>query len=144
MCKTSDLVVMVVDTNKHELKKSCESLEHLGINKIICVESYTDAIENIRISNDIDIVIADFDIDAGKSLGLLLCGAMKKEHPSICFILVSRRFCGSVILDSLPIADDILKKNDSDLIEHMPKWLELVKLRNSVKDLFNANSRPHK
>lgn len=139
MCK---LVVMVVNQNKDELKKACDSLEHLGISKILCVESYVDALETIRLGNDIDIVVADFDIDTGKSLGLLLCGAMKKEHPSICFILVSKRFCGSVILDSLPIADDILKNNDSDLKEHMPKWLELVELRNSVKELFNAKSRP--
>ena len=42
-------------------------------------EGVIETIKNCR--DDIDIVIADFDIEAGRSLGLLLCGAMKKEHP---------------------------------------------------------------
>lgn len=138
MCEPKDLVVMVVDPDKESMKATCDSLSKCGITKTVCTRTYIDAIETIKnCRDDIDIVIADFDIEAGRSLGLLLCGAMKKEHPGIYFILISKIFSGSIIINSLPIADDILKKTD-DVSEHVEKWINLAAYRNSVKELFHG------
>lgn len=140
MCQTSDLLVMVVDPDKNELQKSCDSLNRLGITKIICVETYNQAIESLRESGDVDIVIADFVLEPTKPLGMLLCGAVKREHPGILFILVSKEYSCSVVLESLPLADDILDKNrENEIEELMGKWIKLAKLKNTTREILHGS-----
>lgn len=143
MCQTSDLLVMVVEPDEVELKITCDSLNRIGITKIICVTTYVDAITALRDSGDVDIVIADFAIDAQKPLGMLLCGAVKKEHPGILFILVSKEYSCSVVLESLPLADDILDKNrENEIEELMGKWINLAKLKNTTREILNGTKCP--
>lgn len=139
MCQTSDLQVMVVDPNPIDLQSSCDALNRLGITKIICVETYKDAVEALKQNSDVDIVMADFAMEADKALGLLLCGFAKKNNPGILFILVSKDYSCSVVLESLPFADDILDKNrDNEIEELMGKWLSLAKLKNTTKEILNG------
>lgn len=144
MCTVSDLVVMIVEPDKKELERSCASLERLGIKKLLCVRKYTDAIQAVSENKDIDIVIADFAIEAGKALGLLLCESMKKKHPGILFILVSKEYCCSVVLDSLRTgAADILDKSrDGEIEDLMGKWINLAMQKNITKEILYGKSRP--
>jgi len=102
---------MVVDTSPEELQRTCGSLNRLGITNIVCVDSYQKAVRSLHENKDIDIVIADFAIEPGKVLGLLLCEAAKEEHPGLLFILISKDYSCSVVLDSFRTgAEDILDK----------------------------------
>lgn len=139
MCETSSLVVMVVDPDPQELLSSCKSLNKLGITNIVCVESCKAAVKALRDNKDIDIVIADFDMEPGKALGLLLCAAAKEECPGLLFVLVSKSYSCSVVLDSFRGgAEDILDKNRSnDIEELMGKWINLAKQKNILRKLLN-------
>ena len=138
MCKTADLVVMVVEPDPNELQKTCDSLNRIGITKIICVNTYIKATLALRQNQDVDIVIADFSIEPNKALGILLCGASKKKYPGILFVLVSKEYSCSVVLDSFKIgAEDILDKNRENEVEDlMVKWIELAKQKNILKGIL--------
>jgi len=138
MCKVSDLIVMVVDHNDSELKKSCLSLNKMGITKIICVYSFTEAVEALSANADVDIVLADYEIEEGQELGLMLVSVIKKKYPSICIVLTSKDYSCSVVLDSIKInADDIFDKNREDDIENlMGKWIALAQLKVETRELF--------
>jgi len=139
MCQTADLLVMVVEPDEAELKITCDSLNRIGISKIICVTTYVDAIAALKEDSDVDIIIADFMLNAQKPLGMLLCGAVKKEHPGILFILISKEYSCSVVLESLPLADDILDKNrENEIEELMGKWIRLAKLKNTTREILNG------
>lgn len=143
MCKVSDLVVMVVDADDNDLKKACLSLNRLGIDKIICVYSLQEAIESLSSDPNIDIVLADYAIEEGKDLGLLLVTVIKRKYPSICIVLTSKDYSCSVVLDSIKInADDILDKNRDDDIENlMGKWIALAQLKVETRELFHGTRK---
>jgi len=139
MCDTKHLVVMVVDPDPDDLQKSCNSLNRVGVTSIVCVDSYQNAIEALRYNPDVDIVIADYSMEPGKALGLLLCTAAKKAYPGLLFVLVSKEYSCSVVLDSFKTgAEDILDKGrDSDIENLMGKWITLAKQKNELRKLLN-------
>lgn len=139
MCETKNLVVMVVDSNPEELQSSCVALNKVGITHIVCVESYSDAIKALKENSDVDIVIADYAMEPGKALGLLLCIVAKEEYPGLLFVLVSREYSCSVVLDSFKNgAEDILDKGRSNDIENLiGKWINLAKQKNILRKLLN-------
>ena len=141
MCKVSDLLVMAVDSDQKGLEVTCASLNRLGINKIICVESYSEAVNILKDNSDVDIVIADFAIEAGKALGLLLCSTFKKKLPGVVFVLVSKEYSCSVAVHNLHSGnvDDMLDKNESEEMEDlMKKWVFLAQQRNTTREIFNG------
>lgn len=140
MCKVSDLVVMVVDSNEADLKRACTSLGKLGITKIVCVYSLKEAIEFLSEDANIDIVLADYEIEEGKELGLLLVSVIKQQYPSISIILNAKDYSCSVVLDSIKRnADDIFNKNIEDDIEQLiGKWITLAQLKIETRELFNG------
>lgn len=141
MCKAEDLLVLVVDADQNELSKTCGSLNNLGVTRLICVNTYMEAVEALATISDIDIVIADFAIEAGKALGLLLCTTFKKENPGISFILVSKEYSCSVAVQSLRTGtvDDILDISRSGEIENlMKKWVYLAQQRIITKEILNG------
>jgi len=144
MCKVNDLMVMVVDSDNLELKRSCDSLNRLGISKIVCVGTYQEAVDFLNSDNGVDIVLADFDIEEGQSLGMLLVSVIKKEYPSILVVLSSKSYSCSVVFDSLRInADDILDKNrETDIEDLMGKWISLAQLKNETRDILHGKPKP--
>jgi hypothetical protein len=140
MCETSDLVVMVVEPDILELQKTCDSLNKIGITKIVCVDTYTKAIIALNENKDIDIVVADFQIEPNKALGLLLCTASKKKYPGLFFVLLSKQYCYSIVLESIGIgAEDILDKNREGEIEQlMLKWINLAKHKNITREILHG------
>jgi CheY-like chemotaxis protein len=136
MCKREDLIVMVVESNKIDLKITCDALERMGITKIICVESYQEAIHTLSENIDIDIVLADYAIEEGKDLGTLLVTFIKKEYPRITIVLLSKEYSCSVVLNSIRMnADDILDKNRDDDIETLlVKWISLAQLKVETRE----------
>lgn len=140
MCKASDLVIMVVDADLESLEQSCCSLESLGIvkEKIICIKTFDDALIALRDNADIDIVIADFNIEDGKNLGPLLCASIKKRIPSISVILTSKDYCCSVVLESFKNgANDVLDlKREGEIEKLMEKWIYLAKERVKTRELI--------
>lgn len=142
MCETKDLVVLVVDHDEKELQKSCDSLNRMGITKLVCVHTYTEAIEALKTNIDVDIIIADYDIEPKKSLGALLCSNIRKENPGVLFILLSKEYSCSVIVESFKSnALDILDKNREGEIETlMQKWIDLAKLKNKTREILYGKS----
>jgi len=143
MCKVSDLLVMVVDSDQKGLENTCASLKRLGINKIICIDSYSEAVNILRSEESIDIVIADFAIETGKALGQLLCSTFKKQLPGVVFVLVSKEYSCSVALSNLHSGnvDDMLDKNESEEMEDlMKKWVSLAQQRNTTREIFNGTN----
>lgn len=143
MCEIKDLVVMVVDSTPDELQKSCDSLNRIGISRIICTDSYVSAVRALKQNPDIDIIVADFSIEPDKALGLLLCAAAKAQNPSLFFILVSKNYSCSVVLESFKTgAEDILDKNrEGDIEDLMLKWVNLARQRNIIKEIINGPSK---
>jgi CheY-like chemotaxis protein len=130
---------MVVDPNPEELLASCKSLNKLGITNIVCVDSCTNAVKALKDNKDIDIVIADFEMEPGEAFGLLLCTVAKETCPGLLFVLVSKSYSCSVVLDSFRNgAEDILDKNRENDIENlMGKWINLAKQKNILRKLLN-------
>lgn len=146
MCKVEDLCVMVVDPDEEELQKSCDSLRRLGLVNIVCVYSYEQAMATMANIHDIDIVLADYDIEEGQDLGMLLVSVIKKEYPSILVVLTSKDYSCSIVLDSLlynhTTADDILDKNrEGDIEELMGKWITLARVKNETRDLIHGTKK---
>ena len=143
MCKPSDLLVMVVEPDPVELKNTCEALGRLGITRLLCVETFVEAILSIKENSDIDIIIADFAIEAGKTLGLLLCDALKKRDPAILFILISKDYSYSIVLDSIKIgAEELLDRNREGEIETlMQKWIDLAMQKNITREILYGKTR---
>jgi len=143
MCKTADLLVLVVEPDEKALQDTCDSLGRLGIEKTICVNSYTKAILALKDNPHVDIVIADFAIEPDKALGVLLCGAVKKKNPGMFFVLISKDFSCSVVLDSFGVgAEDILDKSRKDDIENlMGKWIKLAKQKNILREILDERIR---
>lgn len=139
MCKTRDLVIMVVEPDVNILKETCDSLNRMGIEKIICVDSYISATLALRENRDVDIVVADFAIEPNKALGTLLCGAAKKKNPALLFVLISKEYSVNIVLDSFGMgAEDILDKTrKTDIEDLMGKWIELAKQKNILKGILN-------
>jgi len=139
MCKTADLLVLVVEPDVKVLENTCDSLGRLGIEKTICVNSYSDAVAALHANPNVDIVIADFAIEPDKALGVLLCGTVKKKHPGMFFVLISKDFSCSVVLDSFGVgAEDILDKTRKDDIDNlMGKWITLAKHKNTLKEILD-------
>lgn len=145
MCKTSDLVIMVVDADEQSLEQSCCSLESLGITKekIICIRTFDDALTALNDNSDVDIVIADFDIEDGKNLGPLLCASIKKRIPGISVILTSKEYCCSVVLESFKNgAEDILDlKREGEIEKLMEKWIYLAKERVKTREIIYGTAQ---
>ena len=147
MCEISDLVVMVVESDEKTLESSCNSLEKLGIarDKILCVHTYESAVEALTANSDIDIVLSDFNIENEQDLGLLLCTTLKRRYPKIFFILTSKEYSCSIVLESIKNGvDDILDLNRENEIEKlMKKWVLLAQYRNIAKEiLYGRAQRP--
>lgn len=140
MCEISDLTVMMVESDDKELKTACESLECLGIKKIICVSSYDDAIDMLDQEERVDIVIADYNITDDKELGLLLCVTIKRLNPSTLVVLMSDNYSCSIVFNSFSIqADDILdKKREGDISKLMKKWIELARQKRVTREVLNG------
>ena len=145
MCLSSDLVIMVVDANEDTLDQSCCSLESLGISKdkILCVHSFDDAISTINSNHDVDIVLADFEIEDGRNLGTLLCASIKQRIPGILVILTSKDYSCSVVLDSFKSgAEDILDlKREGEIEKLMEKWIHLAKQRVITRELIYGKQK---
>ena len=145
MCRASDLVIMVVDSDEHSLEQSCCSLETLGITKekIICIKTFDDALSALRDNTDIDIVIADFNIEDGKNLGPLLCASIKKRIPGISVILTSKDYCCSVVLESFKNgAEDILDlRREGEIEQLMEKWIYLAKQRVITREIIYGSKQ---
>lgn len=143
MCKVSDLMIMVVDADENELKKSCDSLNRMGINKIVCVESFQEAVEFLESDKGIDIVLADYAIEEGKDLGMLLVSVIKKQYPGMLVVLTSKVYSCSIVLDSIRInADDILDKNrETDIEDLMGKWIALAQIYNETREVLNGTRK---
>lgn len=141
MCKTEDLIVMVVESDEAELKSICSSLAHLGISHIICVYTYQEAVEMVSLEEDnIDIVIADYEIEEGKELGTLLVSFIKEKYPSTLVILRSKEYSFSVVLNCVKTnANDIIDKRRDNDIEHLlPKWIAVAKSKNETMELLHG------
>lgn len=139
MCKIEDLVVVVVDSKQEDLDRSCKSLEVLGLKKILCVTTYQDAVDAIENEKHVDIVIADYNIEAGEELGLVLCSFLKKKYPSILFVLYSEEYTCAIAYNSLfnHQADDLLdKKREGEIEELMQKWVKLAQLKCETRDIL--------
>lgn len=142
MCHISELIVMVVEPDEALLKKTCDSLNSLGIKRIVCVENYADAIIALNDDPDIDIVLSDFNIELGQELGMMLCSLIKKEHSHILFILTSENYNCSIVLEGLITADDFFDKSREGEVENLlKKWIDLAQLRNNTRELLNAPGR---
>ena len=138
MCQTMDLVVMVVEPDKHHLKNTCDALNRMGINKIICTLSYQEAVEVLELEEDIiDIVIADYAIEEGKDLGIMLVCLIKKKYPGILVVLHSQHYSRPIVLESIMMnADDIFDKNrESDIEDLLGKWIDVAKLKIDTREL---------
>jgi len=140
MCAAKDLLVLVVDPNNVELHNTCNSLNNLGIERLVCVTTYEEAVEALT-EESIDIVICDFAIETGKALGLLLCEKYRRLNPDISFILLSKEYSCSVAIQSLQsgFVDDILDKTRKGEVESlMKKWVYLAQQRVITKEILNG------
>lgn len=141
MCAPGDLLVLVVEPNELELKETCLTLNNLGIIKQICVTSYEEAAATLTdAAQEIDIVIADFEIQTGRALGLLLCENYRRHNPGMTFILLSKQYSCSVAIQSLQsgAVDDLLDKSRSGEVEIlMKKWVALAQQRIKTKEILN-------
>lgn len=140
MCAAKDLLVLVVDPNAVELHTTCDSLNSLGIKRLLCVSTYAEAVEALN-EEAIDIVICDFAIETGKALGLLLCEKYRRRKPDMSFILLSKEYSCSVAIQSLQsgFVDDILDKTRKGEIENlMRKWVYLAQQRVITKEILNG------
>ncbi len=143
MGKPEDLLVLVVEPSNVELHKICGSLNKLGIERLLCVNTYEEAVEALVTSEDIDIVVADFAIETGKALGLALCRTHRERHPGVVFVLLSREYSCSVAIQSLQngSVDDLLDKSRAGEIENlMKKWVYLAQQRNITKEILNGRT----
>ena len=138
MCRVEDLTVVIVDTDHIALKRSCTSLEKLGLKKIICVDSYQDAVTTLENEKSVDIVVSDYNIASGEELGIVLCSFLKQKYPSILFVLLSEEYSCTIAYNSLANqADDLLdKKRDGEIEELMKKWVKLAQLKCETRDIF--------
>jgi len=143
MCKVGDLVVMVVEPDDSALKRSCASLNKLGITKMVCVHSYAEAIETLEADQNVDIVLSDYEIEDGQELGGLLVSVIKKKYPSILVVLMSKAYSCSVVLGSLKFnADDVLDKNrETDIEDLLGKWIAVAQLHNEMRNILNGNRK---
>ena len=146
MCSIKDLTILVVDPDKEELHKTCTSLTSLGINVIICAHTYQEAITIIENDSDIDLVIAEINlntidaIDTISSTGIFLCEWVKKNKPNLLFLISSRTKGLQVMCKSFAAgADGIVNKLYSNEIETVvPKWLEVAVKRRDVEVIINC------
>lgn len=143
MCRVEDLTVVIVDTDHEALKKSCTSLEKLGLKKIICVDSYQDAVTTLENEKSVDIVVSDYNIASGEELGIVLCSFLKQKYPSILFVLLSEEYSCTIAYNSLANqADDLLdKKRDGEIEELMQKWVKLAQLKCETRDIFYGSRK---
>jgi DNA-binding NtrC family response regulator len=124
-----------------ELQKTCSLVQNLGITRMLCAHSYNEAVSVLSdTNNEIDIVIADFELEAGKALGVLLCSTFKMKYPGVSFILVSKEYSCSVAIQMLSgKADDLLdKRENAEVQENLVKWVELAKERNKTRETING------
>ena len=143
MCRVEDLTVVIVDTDHIALKRSCTSLEKLGLKKIICVDSYQDAVTTLENEKSVDIVVSDYNIASGEELGIVLCSFLKQKYPSILFVLLSEEYSCTIAYNSLANqADDLLdKKRDGEIEELMKKWVKLAQLKCETRDIFYGSRK---
>jgi PleD family two-component response regulator len=145
MCKASDLVIMVVDSDEESLEQSCCSLESLGVDKdkIICIKTFEQALSALNDNGDIDIVLADFNLENSQHFGTLLCASIKKKIPGMLVILTSKEYSCSVVLDSFKNgAEDILDlKREGEIEKLMGKWIHLAKQRVITRELLYGSAQ---
>lgn len=144
MCEIKDLVVLVVDSDPIESKKTCDSLISIGVRRLICAGTYAEAITSLTNNDDIDIVLADFNLtENGIDYSPLLCSFLQKERPGVLIILTSKEYTCSIIMESWRIgATDLLHISRENEIENlMEKWLVLAKVKNITKELINGTLR---
>lgn len=139
MCEIHDLVILVVDADDVESAKTCESLESIGVKNVICVKTYDDAISTITHNENIDIVLADFNLrEKGTDYSPVLCSFLQKERPGILIILTSKEYTCSVVMESWKIgAADIFDiSRENEIPNLMEKWLILAKARNNTREIL--------
>jgi CheY-like chemotaxis protein len=140
MCKISELKVLVVESDKGELDKTCSSLTDLGVETIFCVFSFEDAMVMIEKDKTIDLVIADLRLENFKPTGVFLCEMAKKTRPDLLFLISSRISGVSFIGQSLSAgADATMDMTDSlDTNTVLLRWLGLAQKRREVEAIINS------
>jgi len=138
MCAIKHLIIMVVEQDDDELDKTCMSLRSLGVETIICVHDYREALTIIEKDPNIDLVIADLTDEDLRPTGIFLCGIAKKVRPDILFLISSKKSGVTFVGQSLSAgADGTLSKNHLNEIEgKLPVWLELLVKRKNFNELL--------
>ncbi|MDD2231111.1 MAG: hypothetical protein PHY48_17120 [Candidatus Cloacimonetes bacterium] len=143
MCEIKDLVILVVDGDDIEAQKTCDSLESIGVQRLLCVKTYEDAVATLTNNPDIDIVLADFSLrEGGTCCSPLLCSFLQKERPSVLIILTSKEYTCSIVMESWKIgAADILHISRENEIQNlMEKWLVLAQARNDLREIWSGKN----
>jgi len=138
MCTVKNLIIMVVEQNDNELEKTCTSLRSLGVETIICVHDYKEAMVIIEQDPNIDLVIADLTDEDLRPTGVFLCGVAKRVRPEILFLISSKKSGVTFVGQSLSAgADGTLSKNHLNEIEgKLPIWLDLLIKRKNFNELL--------
>lgn len=140
MCEISELLVMVVEPDPVALQQTCDALNRIGILNIVCVQTYKDSVQALESNSDIDIILADYNMEGDDNYGILLCSYLKKHRPGVLFILTSKEYTCSVIMNSIKMgAEDILDLRRENEVENlMEKWLVLAKEKHKFKELLHG------
>lgn len=139
MCKISELKVLVVESNKADLDKTCQSLINLGVEMVLCVYTYQDAMTIIESDKTIDLVIADLRLENFKPAGVFLCEMAKKTRPELLFIISSKASGVAFLGESLYAgADATVDTTDQEEVDTtMTRWLKLAQKRREVEAILN-------
>jgi len=140
MCKIAELKVLVVESDDNELEKTCASLVKLGVEMVVCVHSYKDAMTIIESDKDVDLVIADLRLENFKPAGVFLCEMAKKTRPDLLFIISSRcsgvAFLGESMYAGADATIDTSNPEEVDIT--MKRWLSLAQKRREVEAIIKA------
>lgn len=140
MCKPSDLKVLVVESDDNELEKTCASLVKLGVEMVVCVHSYKDAMTIIESDKEVDLVIADLRLENFKPAGVFLCEMAKKTRPDLLFIISSRSSGVAFLGESMYAGADatVDTSNPEEVDITMKRWLSLAQKRREVEAIIKA------
>ena len=139
----SDLSVLVVESDKEELKIICDKLKILGIVKLHCMTNHEEILDILEKIGQLDLVIAEFNQVDNYSTGLFLCQIIKMNMPDTVFIINLKENNVSFMFRSLYSgADDYVITKDLDLNRKLTNWIDVAKARSNFKgNLYGRDSQ---
>lgn len=134
MCTHSDLHVLAIDSNRKNLKLTCDILRKLNITKIFCAYDMDTALDIMKSKSNINLIIADKEAGDGDVLPVIAAA----KGPDLIIISYSEKHCATDQLFTIVIGGSEFVRKTADfedrLQECIYKWADIACLKELVSN----------